>query len=431
MIYGKQGVFITDASHWKNIMDRKEKQLEILFEIARIITSSLDIQLILENILKLLNTHLEMNRGTITLYDSDTESIKINIAYGLKENEKKRGEYRVGEGITGKVVKSGKAEIIPDISKDERFLDKTKAREDVIKKNIISFICVPIKVENNSIGALSIDKIFSNKARFEEDLRFLNIIASIIAQAIKLNNLVLNERMNLIDENINLKNQLKEKYNIGNIIGNSNGMKEVYHLIERVSDSNATVLICGESGTGKELVASAIHYNSKRSNGSFVKINCSAFPESILESELFGYEKGAFTGAIQQKKGKFEIANKGTILLDEIGEISKAVQVKLLRVIQFKEFERLGGNEVIKTDARIIVATNKNLEEQISKGNFREDFYYRINVFPIYVPPLRERIDDITMLADFFLEKYAKENNKNITRISMMAINLPTKSCPY
>ncbi|MCK4795833.1 MAG: sigma 54-interacting transcriptional regulator, partial [Spirochaetes bacterium] len=275
-------------------MDRKEKQLEILFEIARIITSSLDIQLILENILKLLNTHLEMNRGTITLYDSDTESIKINIAYGLKENEKKRGEYRVGEGITGKVVKSGKAEIIPDISKDERFLDKTKAREDVIKKNIISFICVPIKVENNSIGALSIDKIFSNKARFEEDLRFLNIIASIIAQAIKLNNLVLNERMNLIDENINLKNQLKEKYNIGNIIGNSNGMKEVYHLIERVSDSNATVLICGESGTGKELVASAIHYNSKRSNGSFVKINCSAFPESILESELFGYEKGAF-----------------------------------------------------------------------------------------------------------------------------------------
>jgi Nif-specific regulatory protein len=203
-------------------------------------------------------------------------------------------------------------------------------------------------------------------------------------------------------------------------------MQQVYRLIERVADSDATVLIRGESGTGKDLVAHAIHYSSSRASMPFVKVNCTALPEGLLESELFGHEKGAFTGAIQRKVGRFEMANGGTIFLDEIGDFSMNLQVKLLRVIQFKEFERGGGTESIKANVRIIVATNKDLERQIAAGLFREDLYYRINVFPIYLPPLRERKDDIIPLADYFLEKFAKEYNKPITRISTPAIEMLT-----
>jgi Nif-specific regulatory protein len=211
------------------------------------------------------------------------------------------------------------------------------------------------------------------------------------------------------------------------MVGSSNAMQEIYRLIEQVSDSNATVLIRGESGTGKDLVAHAIHYNSLREDKPFVKISCTALPEALLESELFGHEKGAFTGAVERKLGRFERAHGGTIFLDEIGDFSMNLQVKLLRTIQFKEIERVGGIETIKTNVRIIVATNINLEEQIKEGLFREDLYYRINVFPIYLPPLRERKDDIMLLADNFLEKLAAENNKDISRISTPAIEMLTR----
>jgi Nif-specific regulatory protein len=184
------------------------------------------------------------------------------------------------------------------------------------------------------------------------------------------------------------------------------------------------VLVRGESGTGKELVANSIHYNSSRSKGPFVKVNCAALPATLIESELFGHEKGAFTGAIKQKLGKFELANKGTIFLDEIGSIGLDLQANLLRVLQEKEFERVGGHQTIKTDVRIITATNKNLEEAVDQESFREDLYYRLNVFPIYMPPLRERKTDILLLADFFLEKYAKENHKDIRRFSTPAIDM-------
>ncbi|MHC4501060.1 MAG: sigma-54 interaction domain-containing protein, partial [Planctomycetota bacterium] len=211
------------------------------------------------------------------------------------------------------------------------------------------------------------------------------------------------------------------------MVGSSSTMQQVYRLIEQVADSNTTVLIRGESGTGKDLVAHAIHYNSPRADKPFVKVNCTALPEALLESELFGHEKGAFTGAIERKLGRFERANGGTIFLDEIGDFPLNLQVKLLRVIQFKEFERLGGYETIKANVRIIVATNKNLEEQIEKALFREDLYYRINVFPIYLPPLRERKDDIMLLADYFLEKLAAANSKDIKRISTPAIEMLTR----
>jgi Nif-specific regulatory protein len=247
-----------------------------------------------------------------------------------------------------------------------------------------------------------------------------------VAQAVKLNKLVESDRRELRTENERLLRELKTKFNVHNMIGTSSAMLGVYRLIEQVANSNATVLIRGESGTGKDLIAHAVHYNSLRAKKPFVKINCTALPETLLESELFGHEKGAFTGAIDRKIGRFEMANGGTIFLDEIGDFSLNLQVKLLRVIQFKEFERVGGFETIKSNLRIVVATNKNLEEEIKNGLFREDLYYRINVFPIFMPPLRDRKNDVMLLADFFLEKYAKENHKDIKRISTPAIEMLT-----
>jgi Nif-specific regulatory protein len=324
------------------------------------------------------------------------------------------------------VVQSGKEIVVPDISKDPRFLHRTATRKPARGKRI-TFFCVPIKLEGKTIGALSVDRQTDSTNDFEGHVRLLNIISTMIAQAVKLNKLVESEQKQLRDENVRLRQELKTRFNVHNMVGSSNAMQEVYRLIEQVADSNATVLIRGESGTGKDLVAHAIHYSSPRASKPFIKVNCTALPETLLESELFGHEKGAFTGATERKLGRFERAHGGTIFLDEIGDFPVNLQVKLLRVIQFKEFERLGGHETIKTNVRIIVATNKNLEQEIKEGVFREDLYYRINVFPIYLPPLRERKDDIMQLADYFLEKISAENNKHITRISTPAIEMLTR----
>jgi Nif-specific regulatory protein len=401
------------------------KEVQLLSDIAKGLAESLDLQQTLRSILQSLDTYLKLQRGTITLLNPDTETINIEIAHGLSENSKKKGIYRMGEGITGTVVQTGKEIIVPDISKDPRFVHKTGAR-NTTKGRPITFFCVPIKLEGKTIGALSVDRQTEKSNDFESHIRLLNIISTMIAQAVKLNKLVESEQRQLRDENVRLKQELKTRFNVQNMVGSSNAMQQVYRLVEQVADSNATVLIRGESGTGKDLVAHAIHYNSPRAEKPFIKVNCTALPETLLESELFGHEKGAFTGATELKTGRFERAHGGTIFLDEIGDFPINLQVKLLRVIQFKEFERLGGNETIKSNVRIIVATNKNLEQQIKEGIFREDLYYRVNVFPIYLPPLRERKDDIMQLADHFLEKYAAENKKNITRISTPAIEMLT-----
>ena len=402
------------------------KESQLLSDIAKAFAESLDLEMTLASIVKLLDIHLKLRRGTITLLDPDTETMNIKIAHGLSEKSKKLGSYKIGEGITGLVVQAGKEIVVPDISIDTRFLHKTRSRK-LTKGTRIAFFCVPIKLEGKTIGALSVDKEAGRSNNFDDTVRLLNIIATMIAQAVKLNKLVESDRKQLRDENLRLRQELKSQFNIHNMVGNSNAMKEVYRLIEQVADSSTTVLIRGESGTGKDLVAHAIHYNSPRAEKPFIKANCTALPETLLESELFGHEKGAFTGAIERKEGRFERADGGTIFLDEIGDFSPNLQVKLLRAIQFKEFERLGGHETIKANVRIIVATNKNLEELIKAGLFREDLYYRINVFPIYLPPLREHKDDIMLLADYFLEKLAAENNKNISRISTPAIEMLTR----
>ena len=405
---------------------RLAKEVELLSDISKALAESLDLEETLTSILKSFDTHLKLRRGTITLLDPETETINVRLAHGLSKKSQSMASYKVGEGITGLVVQSGKEIIVPDISKDPRFLHKTRSRKQEKGKQI-AFFCVPVKLEGKTIGAMSVDKQADPKNDFDANVRLLNVIATMVAQAVKLNKLVKSDSKQLREENVRLRRELKSHFNIHNMVGTSNAMKEVYRLIEQVSNSNATVLLRGESGTGKDLVAHAIHYNSLRAEKPFIKVNCTALPDTLLESELFGHEKGAFTGASERKLGRFERAHGGTIFLDEIGDFSLNLQVKLLRVIQFKEFERVGGLETIKTNVRIVVATHKNLEEQIKEGLFREDLYYRINVFPIYMPPLRDRKDDIMLLADYFLEKIAAENNKDISRISTPAIEMLTR----
>ncbi|MBW2428520.1 MAG: sigma 54-interacting transcriptional regulator, partial [Deltaproteobacteria bacterium] len=303
------------------------------------------------------------------------------------------------------------------------FLDRTGSRKRKEGQDH-SFICVPVKKGKQVIGALSVDRPFDKSYSLKSGQKLLSVVATMLAShVIKLETIRM-DKERLKEENRRLQNVLKDKYSIDNIIGNSNKMREVFQMVSQVSKSNATVLIRGESGTGKELVANSIHYNSYREKNPFVKVNCAALPATLIESELFGHEKGAFTGAIKQKIGKFELAHKGTIFLDEIGSVGLEVQANLLRILQEKEFERVGGHRTIKTDVRIIAATNKNLERAVEEESFRGDLYYRLNVFPIYLPPLRERKTDILLLADYFLEKYAVENNKAIKRFSTPAIDM-------
>ncbi len=404
---------------------RQSAEVQLLSDVAKAFAESLDLEETLKSILKSLDTHLKLRRGTITLLDPQTETLTIRVAHGLSEQSKNLGSYKVGEGITGRVVQTGEEIVVADISKEPRFLGRTRPRKQADGKRT-AFFCVPIKLDGRTVGALSVDRQAERTDSFEANVRLLNILATMVAQAIKLNKLVESERKLLQDENVRLRRELKTRFDMRNMVGTSNAMQAVYRLVEQVAESSATVLIRGESGTGKDLVAHAVHYNSLRADKPFIKVNCTAMPETLLESELFGHEKGAFTGAVERKLGRFERANGGTIFLDEIGDFPPTLQVKLLRVIQFREFERVGGIETIRANVRIIVATHKNLEELIQQDLFREDLYYRINVFPIYLPPLRERKDDIMLLADHFLERFAAENGKHITRISTPAIDMLT-----
>jgi len=389
---------------------RRERELECLFGISQSLVSSPDLHASVHRIMDTLSEKMGMSRGTLTLLKPETGELIIEIAHGMPEEKKKRGKYKVGEGITGKVFETGEPAVVPQIGKEPLFLNRTKWRGDITKQHI-SFICVPIKIGKSVIGTFSVDRLFDEEISFEEDVRLLTIIASM-------------EKARWITEKTKLQEELEERYNISHLIGTSRPMEEVYRRISQVAKSNATVLIRGESGTGKELVAHAIHYNSPRASKPFIKVSCAALPEGLLESELFGHEKGAFTGAIEQKKGRFELAHGGTIFLDEVGEFNQTTQIKLLRVLQEREFERLGGTRTIKGDVRIIAATNKDLEKALHDGEFREDLYYRLNVFPIYLPPLRERKTDILLLTEHFIAKCAHEHGKEVKRITTPAIDM-------
>jgi Nif-specific regulatory protein len=402
------------------------KELSILFDISQKLDVSMNLNEVLGPVLKTMAERMNMHRGTVTILNRDTKEIVIEEAFGLSDEQRARGKYKIGEGITGKVVQNGEMIIVPRISEASEFLNKTGVKERTNTSDI-SFICVPIKIGKEVIGALSFDRFYVKGKSLENDIRLITLIASLIAQAVKLRQSSQEKILQLEKENEYLHGELKEKFSPSNIIGTSKVMREVYSLIKTVLDSKTTVLIRGESGVGKELVAHAIHYNGSRSNRNLIKVNCASLPENLIESELFGYEKGSFTGAITDRKGRFEAADKGTIFLDEIGDFPLATQIKLLRVIQEREYERIGSTSPVKTDVRIICATNQPLEKLVEEGKFRHDLYYRINVFPIYVPALRERKNDVLLLANHFIEKYSKTNKKPVTSISPEAVEMLVK----
>uniref|UniRef100_A0A7V4LDM0 GAF domain-containing protein n=1 Tax=Desulfobacca acetoxidans TaxID=60893 RepID=A0A7V4LDM0_9BACT len=397
------------------------EELTLLFEITQILNDPAPLSKNLQQILRILAQRHGMERGTITILNPETNEIQIEVAQGLTAEARRRGRYKLGEGVTGRVVESGEPMVVPRVSQEPLFLNRTRSRGR--EKDELSFICVPIKINHQTIGALSVDRRYQD-LNLDRDVRLLTIIASIIAQAG--NNLLLIDREKdlLRDENIKLKGALKARYQVGNLVGTSSRMRQVFEMIARVAPSPATILIRGESGTGKELVANAIHYNSPRAGKPFIKVNLAALPETLVESELFGHEKGAFTGALSRKSGRFELAQGGTIFLDEIGDLSPTVQLKLLRVIQEREFTRLGGTTTLKADVRLLAATHRDLEKLVAEGTFREDLYYRLNVFPIYLPPLRERKADIPLLAEHFLAKHAPEQGKAARRLSQAALDL-------
>lgn len=395
--------------------------LPLLFELNRLVSSNQELPEILRILLDILARHMGMRRGVVSLFDPKTGSIFIHESFGLTEEEAARGCYQLGEGITGKVVETGQAVAIPKIGAEPSFLNRTGSRSK--EDNEHAFLCVPIQRGRKVMGTISAERIYDNRQLLEMDQGILSILAATTAQAIELYLLENVRNAALAHENQRLRQALKTPFKPERIIGNSKPMQEVYRLIEKVARSRTTVLILGESGVGKELVASAIHDHSACKDGPFIKFNCAALPESVIESELFGHERGAFTGATHLRRGRFEEADGGTIFLDEVGELSLPMQAKLLRVLQEKSFERVGGNLTLQVEIRILAATNRNLQEMVDQGSFREDLYYRLNVFPVIIPPLRERGSDVISLADHFVLHFSRNMGFDVHRISTPALN--------
>lgn len=395
------------------LSQQQGRELTALYEVSKILASTLDLEKALPAVLRILDGFLDMKKGTVTLVDPDTGDLFIEAALDLSEEERRRIRYRVGEGITGKVLKSKVPMLIPDVGAEPLFLDKTHRRPDR-KNQRISFLAVPIRRGIQVLGVLSIDRSPREmEFSYEEDLRFLTMVGNLIGQTVTLHRQITKERAALLEEQSRLKHQLQVTYKLDNIVGQSKVMHSIFEAVKRVAPSRATVLLRGESGTGKELIARAIHYNSLRASGPFIALNCAALPETLLEAELFGYEKGAFTGATGEKKGRFELAHGGTLFLDEIGDMPLPFQAKLLRVLQEKRFERLGGTKTLEVDVRLIAATNRNLEEAVSKGQFRSDLYFRLNVVTLYMPPLRERREDIPLLSQHILHRLNREYDRS------------------
>ena len=402
----------------EKIHARIATEISVLREIATAVARERNMRRLLEVTLEILERSMGMLRGTFTLLEGDELRI-VASTNGLNSEERSLGRYRLGEGITGLVAKTGKAEVVCDVRKDRRFLNRTKARRS---NEALSFVCVPLMHRGQIIGTLSADRAMTGEtAALARDVELLEIIANLVAEAAFVCREEDAERESLVKENRVLRDMVRE--NPGRIIGNCHEMRSVYEQIRQVAPSGATVLIRGESGTGKELVAQAIQGLSQRKDRPFVVLNCAALPETLVESELFGHEKGAFTDARERRIGRAEAADGGTLFLDEIGDLSIPVQVKLLRFLQERTFSRVGSNEILKSDVRFIAATSRNLEDLMAKKLFREDLYYRLSVFPISLPRLADRSDDVILLAQSFLNKMRIKYEKKVTQFSVPAIN--------
>lgn len=397
--------------------------LPLFYELGRVIASEKGIHEIMAVAVKVIIENLpETKRVVLSVLDGESGTAFIENSWGLSDEERARGVYRLGEGVTGGVAQSGESIVVPRIADEPEFLNRTRSRTDD-ERGSLAFICVPIKIGHEVLGTLSTDSTSRAERSLAEDEELLTVVATMLAQAVLLYRARSVENSELRAENRRLQSELDEFQQPGSIVGNSRPMKHLYSLVRKVASTRAPVLLLGESGTGKELVASELHAASPRAARALVKLNCAAIPESIAESEIFGHEKGAFTGADKRRVGRFEEADGGTLFLDEVGELGLPIQAKLLRALQEGEFERVGGAETLRVDVRIVAATNRDLAAELRSGAFREDLYYRLAVFPIQLPPLRERGSDILLLADYFVEKYAKRLDKPVRRISTPAID--------
>lgn len=408
-IVGTQAAQILENARSFSDLQRKVRQDETLLEISQALGSALDFEQLFKNVMEILSRRSQITRGFLVLVDPETEALSIEFAYGMTPEQIAKGRYQKGEGIIGTVFRTGKPYGARDIRLDSAFLGRTGAI--LPEEEQLSFMAVPILLESSVAGVIGAVKVFPGDAEFDDDMGMLQIVASTLSQAVKIYRGVVEERTRLVGENTRLRQELGTRYHFDNIVGSSPAMQKVFAIVTNVAPTRSTVLIRGESGTGKELIAHAIHFNSPRKAGPFIRVNCAAIPEQLLEGELFGHVKGSFTGALADRKGKFVLADGGTIFLDEIGDMSPLLQAKILRVLQEREVEAVGAEQPIKVDVRVLAATHQDLEKLIEQKSFRGDLYYRLNVVPIAVPPLRERPEDIRVLCEHFLEKLKRENN--------------------
>ncbi|WP_298232812.1 nif-specific transcriptional activator NifA [uncultured Azohydromonas sp.] len=399
---------------------RSHLELVTIYEICRILGASLDIGRTFRSALNVLTAHLDLPRAMIVTPAEDGGTLQVHSSVGLTREQAQRGRWAVGEGVVGRVYATGMPVVVPDIGQVAEFVDRTGAFGPLADdERMLAFIVVPLKSDGAVSGVLATQRVVKGGARLTEDQRLLTMVATLLAQALMLHETVREEHRRLQQESMRMQKALqrvqpRSRFTLDNVVGDSAPMQQVFLEVQQAAPSRATVLLRGESGTGKEAIARAIHFLSPRKDAPFIKVNCAALTESLLESELFGHEKGAFTGAAGERKGRFELAHGGTLFLDEIGDISPAFQAKLLRVLQEREFERVGGSKPVKVDVRLICATNRDLEKMVQRGEYRADLYYRINVVSIFLPPLRERRADIPALVTHFLERFNKENRRKL-----------------
>ena len=395
-----------------------DDQLALVLDMSQLLCAVGTLRDAFTRIMQMLSQRRRFRHACLLLLDPATSGLRSEAAFGLTPDEIEKGKYFPGEGVTGTVLANGRARIIADVRNEPDFLNRTGRYSTETVAAPVSFLCVPIRIDGRVVGVLWADKPGDTDMQLGVDHAILEILGSLISQSIRLDNLALRQKEELFASLNAIRSQVRERYRFDNIIGDAPAMQEVFATVGQVASSRATVLLLGETGTGKEMIAKAIHGNSPRRNTTFVRVNCGALTGTLLESELFGHAKGSFTGAIKDKIGRFEAADGGTIFLDEIGTLEPELQVKLLRVLQEREFERVGDTHTIKIDVRVVAATNVDLQEEVAKGNFREDLFYRLNVVSIYLPPLRNRREDIPKLIDFFLDKYNTVNDRKLRKIS-------------
>ncbi len=402
------------------------RELNAIYEVSKTLAASLDVAKTFREALNHLVHAFDWRRAFVVLAEPDAY-LRGLCAVGLTRDEQQRLQFRTGEGIVGRVFANGIQVIVPDVRTEPLFLNRTGGA-DQSPGVAVAMLVTPIHADRRVVGVLAIDCLNPDERRsFSYDLQLLKMVATLMGQALLLHRSVSAAHDTMQDEVRRMGKVLKPNQQIDQVVGISRPMQEVFDQVHQVAPARTTVLLRGESGTGKEVIARAIHNLSPRKREAFVRVNCAALTESLLESELFGHEKGSFTGAQGQRKGRFEMSHGGTLFLDEIGDISASFQAKLLRVLQEREFERVGGSTVVKVDVRLILATNRNLERMVQAGEFRADLYYRINVVSIQLPPLRERRDDIPAMAQLFLDRFNHENAR-ATRFSPAAMRVLT-SC--